>query len=134
MGETLDYAKFACPENATIKVDGVAASGVTVDNVPLLYNDMGRFFLPLISDSGVFAPNPVYDAADYNGSRQGTIIYYNPFYSHGIDFYSAGSATTIRVSNDLINWVTLSNGAAQAMPTDYKYYKYWKNYINILNS
>lgn len=137
-GTTKDFSTdFDFPTSATIYVDGVEASGVTVDNLPLLAtHDMGRYFewLPSYvnpSNNNIAKQCSVQDS-NYNNWRNDTdyTYWYNPYYSYGItSFY--GAQVELDVSNDLTTWTNIINRtssgfATQTIPTAYKYYKYWR--------
>lgn len=137
-GVTTDFAtKYSLPENATVYVDGVPVSA-TVDNVPLMYNDMGAYFI-LIED-GNPATQGTYDygivTVSRNGisasgpKRVGYTTWLNPFYQYGIASFSLGTGVdyiTVEVSDDLKNWETvpLTNTTTQ-VPEALRYKKYWR--------
>lgn len=124
---------FGFASNATVYVNGTAASGVTVGNEPLAYNNMGLYFDSIVVKDGVEYPalwpapggGHTSISSDYPDK---CYWYYNPHYAKGIlSFYAAGCA--IDVSEDLSAWVNLydSTGSATVtVPAEYRNYKYWR--------
>lgn len=135
-GVTVDFAtKIDFPSNATVYVDGVPASGVTVSEEPLLYNDLGQYFWRLDPASTVEHLIPAEGSAPTNSSSIGNeSLYYNPLYELGIDSHSINSLSYIKASNDLVNWETVydyTNNINKAV-SQYKNYKFWKvQYRNV---
>ena len=138
-GIAVDFATdFDCPTNATIYVDGVAASDVTVDNVPLNYDHMEYYFEEVIISNGVAYP-AISDghSTGYSLYGQRTVsplnsiykysVFYNPFYQHGIKTYYSYADQYVEVSDDLLTWTTLSTTSGmKTVPEAYRNYKYWR--------
>ena len=128
-GTTTDFVtKFPFVSNATIYVDGVASGNVTVDkNLPVSATTMGRYFELVSEKSSALAPMPEVGANSYEDTVG---VYYNPFYEHGITSYHDDNGLTVSVSDDLNNWVVLSEGGYDVVnvPAEYQKYRYWKLY------
>lgn len=134
-GVTTDFAlKFDYPEAATVYVDGVAQSGVTVDKAPTLINNMACYFEEIEVVNGV--AYPAIKNHQYSYQSNGTVdglngTYYNPNYQFGIKSYICAynkCPIYVKVSNDLVTWVDLglrSDGVAITVPAEYRNYKYW---------
>ena len=125
---------FGFASDATIYVDGVAVtSGITVNNEPLLYTNMGVYFESIVIEDGVAypatwpAPGSGYMSMSANFSDK-YYWYYNPNYAKGIlSFYA--SYCIISVSDDLVTWTDLYNSTSAAtvtVPEAYRNYKYWR--------
>ena len=143
-GTTTDFeTDFAMVSNATIKVNGVAvSSGVTVDEgIPSNLSNMGRNFI-LQSYRHLLSGSPWGKSAsscgledpgstNYRYGDAAEAVYYNPFYSLGIESYEATNTqnnAAVAVSDDGSTWTTLSSGATGtiSVPVAYQYYRYWK--------
>lgn len=129
-GVTVDFAtKIDFPSNATVYVDGVPASGVTVSEEPLSYNDLGQYFWRLDLASTVEHLIPCEGSVPTNTSSMSTeSLYYNPLYELGIDSHAYNSMSYIKASNDLVNWETVydyTNNINKSI-SEYKNYKFWK--------
>lgn len=136
-GTTVDFQTgFDRISNATIYVNGVAQSGVTVgNNLPFNYTDMGRYFeqIEIGVSSGVYnseftVPTPIaqvcYPIYDTWANVGNYAIFYNPFYSYGIKSFSQ-SCAGVYVSDDLTTWVDITSQTANVSAA-YRTYKYWK--------
>ena len=124
-GSTVDYSlDFPNATNATIYVDGVASTEVTVDPGPLS-SDISREMVFL----DVRATPDNHIPFSFSGSHPGPLIY-NPLHELGLSglrLYSSGD--TLYASNDLSSWIevgTQSGSTAIAIPEEYAHYKYWK--------
>lgn len=142
-GTTKDFVtEFPFPYDATIYVNGIITSAVTVEARPLLTSDMGQYFDGLSGDSTtehhileVSAPNLSSSLASLGGSftSDQTVIYYNPNHSIGIASLM-GMHLDIYVSNDLSTWIYIGNfGTFNSLqnfnvPSEYQNYKYWRFY------
>lgn len=136
-GATVDFAtKFDLPYDATVYVDGVAVPDAIVENVPIRYDKMFRYFNQIIVKKGKIYPSGCYLVNNTNGfDIIGVGIYENPFHEFGIKgyktTYSSGYSGKVRVSDDAVNWsepFTMS-GSAEAgidFPEDFRYKRYWK--------
>lgn len=133
-GTTKDFATaFPCPSNAKIYVDGIEqASGVTVGQEPLLYNDMGQYFDGLHEDSApanlIPYPNPTLSSIRYSYIGFGPAVYYNPYYSVGIASIYAYKCK-VEASNDLTVWTQVAAQEAEttvSVSAEYQNYKYWR--------
>lgn len=139
-GATKDFAtKYSMPQNATVYVDGEPVAA-TVDSVPLMYNDMGAYFV-LIEDGNPAGPgdyNYGVVGVSKNGAtttgqaRVGYSIWYNPFYALGIASFRQEINPTnleVEVSDDLVNWtqLTLANiSQVTNVPDALQHKKYWR--------
>lgn len=126
-GTTSDFVtKFPFVSNATIYVDGVASGDVTVDqNLPVTATTMGQYFELIPELSSALAPKPEVQANSYENTVG---VYYNPFYEYGITSYQGDNGLNVSVSDDLNNWVVLSeSGYARVdVPAEYQKYRYWR--------
>ena len=129
-GSTKDFATdFDFPQNAKIYVDGVEASGVTVDNAPITNADMAAYFDEVTVIDGVAYPKETNNLSNNTNSgftMLGAGTYYNPHYTTGIKSFAKSSPDKVEVSNDLITWVTLTLSATTTVPVEYRNYKYWR--------
>ncbi|MGL6017004.1 MAG: hypothetical protein ACRCZU_13175 [Selenomonadaceae bacterium] len=123
---TTDFPVISAP---SIYADGVlVSSGITIDlNRPRYIRRMGTYFRL------VQALVRTYVGLEAGNVSSGDVIsgyqiYYNPFYSLGIDSFNWTGGTW--VSNDLETWVSLGTGSPVTVPAAYKQYKYWKFYWN----
>lgn len=132
-GSTKDFStKFDFVQaGAKVYVNGVEmTSGVTVDiDKPSINGtNMGLYFA-LLSGFSV-CPTPINLTS--NGSTDGLTyaVYYNPLHALGISSYKTASQARVDVSDDLINWVTISNqvDGTHTVPAEYRNYKFWKIY------
>lgn len=128
-GSTKDFATaFDYPSNATIYINGSAASDVTVDSCPINNTQMQKYFNGIVVENGVTYPAlPSYGTPANYGIPKG--IYYNPLFSYGITSIQASdSSAVISVSNDLTTWVTVVSGTSSlaSIPPAYQKYKYWQ--------
>lgn len=142
-GETTEFAtKYDLPKNAKIYVDGVLQTDVTVDCVPLSYQNMGQYFQAIAVEDGVAYPKvPLHGYAkecltsdkigDVNKSDN---IFYNPYFEYGIKSFKYGAWGGVFISDDLENWVTVSGSltgtglasGTYTMPDEYKHYRYFR--------
>lgn len=131
-GETTGFkTKIGLPENATVKINGVAASGVTVKKLPVSRIRLMKIDPNLSTDGHL-----VY--ANCTPQWIGTQYFYNPDYNDvgfayiNIGRYYSSSTSKISVSNDLINWTvavndtSTSNWHQTVIPEQYRHYKYFK--------
>jgi hypothetical protein len=130
---------FGFASDATVYVDGVEETGATVNNEPLLYNNMGVYFESIVVENGVAypamwpAPGGGYMSISA-GYKEKYYWYYNPFYEKGILSFWA-SRCIISVSDDLTTWVELFNSTGSetvTVPQAYRNYKYWR--LTAINS
>lgn len=134
-GSTVNFkTKFPMISNATVYVDGVTQSGVTIDeNVPTDNKVMGAYF-DYVSD---FSSETINYGADFNtaycsyqiSSPKGYVTYYNPFYAKGIDSLNKNGSCEIFVSNDGEHWDTLfdrTQTGTLSVPAEHKNKKYWR--------
>lgn len=122
-GATVDFAtKFSFPEDATVKVDGVPVEA-TVEKVPLIWNDMGRYFLPVFSDTPSTPIISLFGGSTSNVTADnGETIFINPYAEYGIKtIYTSG--VSMYASNDGKTW---SERISSTVPEEYKKAKYWK--------
>jgi hypothetical protein len=131
-GETTGFkTKIGLPENAVVKINGNAVSGVTVKKIPVDRVRLMRIDPDLSTDGHL-----VY--AEYVPQFMGTMVFYNPDYAdvtidefNTYSYYST-SDVDVYVSNDLVTWTSVghwsgSSGNIHAtIPADYKHYKYFK--------
>lgn len=123
---------FTYAENATIYIDGVAqGSGVATRALPNLIDEhFGSEFNAINSDGTErYAPKPTTNL--YGTSWQTTPLFYeNPHYlTIGmLSYYMPYSGVQCWASNDLINWVIISDGTSGeiSVPIAYRNYRYWK--------
>lgn len=118
---------FPVRSGATVYVDGVAASGVTVRGGPVNASRMEQWFDPLFgidaADGALtVSGNPIYNEAwfisDYFipiGQNAGDVspVFLNPFYAQGLASFQARShnsdrngTVAVQASDDCINWST----------------------------
>lgn len=134
-GSTVNFkTKFPMISNATIYVDGVPQSGVTIDeNVPTDNKVMGAYF-DYVSD---LSSETINYGADFNteycsyqiSNPKGYVTYYNPFYAKGIDSLNKNGSCEIFVSNDGEHWDTLfdrTQSGTLSVPAEHKNKKYWR--------
>lgn len=141
-GVTVDFAtKFDCPRNVTVKVDGVIADA-TVSTVPLLYQNMDKYFFEVVMVKGV---PTISNRRCGNGSLRGCTTadeensiyswstFYNPYYEYGVTSVylnaSASSTQSLRVliSDDMSSWTELKGNKGRLnIPEECQYFRYWK--------
>ena len=107
-------------------VNGVQASGVTVESIPSQLTHMEQYF-QLIEACGYAPPvvNCYSGYGSYNKRTPGYTVYYNPNWQLGITGFTKASGTSFKlyVSNDLTNWTELTG---TTVPSDLQNSKYWK--------
>ena len=136
------------PYNATVKVNGVAVSNVTVKEMPSLASSSGDWKNYMMgvdtlrsSDGHIYpksAINMTYNDNLLSPSMVENYAIYNPFYNEvGVkQFKSYYSENTnygyekIFASNDLVNWTLIKDTNVTSnpfnVPSEYQNYKYWK--------
>lgn len=135
-GTTKDFAtKFDNPSNAQIYVDGVLASDVVVEDVPLNYTHMDTYFEGVQIVNGVIYPRTLPYSTNYDctGIYQG-YIHYNPFYAKGIKTCYIPGGYYLDVSDDCVNWTTIwgsHSGSSYysttlTVPEAHQNAKYWQ--------
>lgn len=126
-GATKDFSTdFPVIDNATIYVDGVAqSSGLTVDtSIP--QSPIDRFLIPVGHGVASQYASSCWPAHHSVYGRTET-TYYNPYYSLGIDSFTASDVGDIYVSDNLVDWVTItSTSGANTVAAANKNKKYWK--------
>ena len=131
-GVTQDFiTKFPYAQNATVYVDGVPATNVTVnpdtfspdytlsDYIEEEAYDETRHNATLYS---VTTGAGLSNRRSYSFAAGDCIVLYNPNYRIGLKSISYSSAK-LQASNDLENWVDISG---TAIPEEYCHHKYWK--------
>lgn len=143
-GVTKDFAtKFDLPSDAIVCVDGVVVDA-TVDNVPLAYNQMQRYFNDVAVVNGTIFPNFTYrNSNSYSsdseidkiyspyGSETVFGIFENPFSEYGIKSVNLDMYSHLEVSDDCITWYTIaknvsSSAKAVTIPSEHMHKKYWR--------
>lgn len=125
-GTTKEFSlAFNFPTNATILVDGVAATGVTVNCVPKTTAQDPCLFLTSIDQYG----NP-WGVAYANIGYNSTAFYYNRLYQYGIASITKYSGN-LYMSDNLTDWVQVASGNTTSsyvvtIPEAYRNYKYLK--------
>ena len=126
-GSTTDFStKFPFATGATIYVDGVPASAV-VDSSALDHQNMGAYFMPVEANGDYFPP--VTKRSDNRYTYKDTYgIYYNPLYDVGIDSFVQEYGTKVELSDDLDEWVEISNNKTGtiSVPAEHRTKKFWK--------
>lgn len=124
-GTTTDFAlDFVFAHDVTVYVDGVQVENVTVDyGVPTTDFKWYLFGLDLRSTPEYH----IYKSVPYISSNG---AHFNPMHEIGIgSITTSGSGSlTVKASNDLKEWVTVttSSSTTVSIPTAYRHYKYWQ--------
>lgn len=125
-GVTTEFAtRFDLPENATVYVDGVSAD-VTVESVPLDYENMGKYFLYM--ESGGTGSSSA-GVMPIRNTGYGEAVYYNPHYRHGISsLRRTATSGSVYCSDDRVSWteVPTEYPAVAEIPEQLQNAKYWK--------
>lgn len=126
-GATKDFStKFPYVHDATIFVNGVQDSTVTVEKLPPSMS-LGLEFICMDANkkanvAGVLPPTG-YDSYNHCAEKGGTAYYENPWCETiGVASFNSGSDTKYYVSNDFLEWIEVTTPVAAA----YRKYRYWK--------
>lgn len=142
-GGTVNFkTKFGYAKNATIYVDGVASSGVTIDpNSPATEN-INRFLklIPKLSDNYyncfIDSTTATYHYSsplfDLKSGEKGIQTWYNPNWSYGWGDYGLKTiynpSELFELSDDLINWSPLTGASnlqgQNSFPEELRHKKY----------
>lgn len=98
----------------TIKVNGVSITEVETPDVPVHANALD-YLTPISKDSTDENIIPALMYTQASGMRR----FYNPFYQK-TGIYRGGNYTAVRVSNDLITWISVNTN----IPEEYQKYKF----------
>jgi hypothetical protein len=124
-GNTTDFATdFPYESGGTVCIDGVAqSSGISFSKEPIQYSNMENYLQCIDNDStaGNIIPRAGLNALKTQTYFTGTMVFYNPYYEAGIASFTASAS--VSVSNDMINWTSVSSGN---VPETYQHYKFWK--------
>ena len=131
-GVTQDFVtKFPYAQNATVYVDGVPATNVTVNPDTFSPEYTLSDYIEEETCNETRHRATLYSISDttnldrqrsYSFTSGDCIAFYNPNYKIGLKSINAGG--NLQASNDLKDWVDISD--KYAIPEEYCHYKYWK--------
>lgn len=134
-GTAKDFATaFPLIENATVYVDGIAATCTVDTQLPMQPDDCGTYFILVPEESTLSADSDgyyVYPCGPNRSSTCGTGVWYNPYYAKGIVSFVLGAySIVIQVSDDLVTWENLASSytanSTFSVPEAFQHKKYWK--------
>lgn len=127
-GVTTDFAlKFDLPTDATVYLDGIKSSGVTVFNRPM-YSPNCYF----IEISGYSRADHIIKIGAGTNEQNGTNprYYLNPYDYIGVSAINTGHVyswpLTVDVSNDLVSWSTFSHNTRVDIPAEFQHSKFFR--------
>lgn len=138
-GITTDFAtKFNYAENATVYVNGVADSNVSVQKIPhkIVTPELGfdAISFESVTGSGYISPRihiPYMNSNDGTVSRlESQSIYYNRLYEYGISKFSLFGAI-VECSDDQVTWTEIARNNSNSwivvtVPEVNRHSKYWR--------
>lgn len=139
-GITKDFlTKFNYASDATIYIDGIPATGVSVENIPhrisnALYGFNVLAFHIVAGSSAIRTSPIIYSPLITSASRSSTnkleatipyTIFENRLWMYGVaSFTAVVSAPSVECSNDLLTWYTVT--PITNIPVEYRNHRYWK--------
>lgn len=122
-GSTQDFGlSFSFPKDARVYIDGEETTEFTLSPASAATSVAYAYLLPISAKSTV--DNVIYTGILFEQYLTTNKYYYHFRAPNDITYISLSSSSSkLEASNDLINWVTVSQGT---IPSEYRQYKFWR--------